>query len=321
VERTLLIPVLIRHEGPYWFVLDTGIAHSAIDREVAAEAHLELDGKERKHDITAPVQLDIGGEGFEAALDVVDLGAAEYQRAYDQPLAGVLGMDFFQKFIVMMDYDAEVVIVGNASLDFSRERSETIPLRLQSSLPYVEATMKLHGRAAVRRWFLLDTATGDAINDDGFKPVSRAAIGPDLGRAEFFRIGSFQFTGVNGTSGSSKLGGELLHRFRVTVDVPHGRLILEPGRHLRDAFLFDSSGLDIERSENGFRILRVFERAPGEEAGLAAGDMIISIDGQSTGSFTVPQVRLMFHEAGNYTLLVEHDGERRTVELRLRTLL
>ncbi len=321
VERELLVPVLIRNQGPFWFALDTGIAHTAIDREAVQKAHLELTRKDSKHSSIGPTRLDIGGNEFETSLDVLDIGAAEYQRAEDQPIAGVLGMDFFEKFIVVLDYDAEVVTLHDASLDLPRDGSRAVPITFRDSLPYVYATMKLPGHAPVRQSFLLDTSTGDAINDDAFGHLGHATIGPDLGRAEYFRIGPYRFTGVNGTSGPSKVGGELLHRFLVTIDIPHGRIFLAPSRYYGDAFLFDTSGLDLERSDNGLKVLRVFPRTPGQEAGLTAGDAILSIDGQPTSAFTVRQVRLMFHEVGRHTLLIESQGVRKIVELKLRTLL
>jgi hypothetical protein len=321
VERELLVPVLIQSRGPFWFALDTGIAHSAIDRGVVGEARLNVVNEEGKHRSTSPIRLDVGGEAFETTLDVLDIGVSEYQRGYDQPLAGVLGMDFFSKFIVILDYDAQLVTLEDPLGDNALERGEPIPLKLKDSFPYLDATIKLPGHGAVRHSFMLDTSTGDAINDDVFAHLRQAKIGPDLGRAEYFLIGPYRFTGINGTGGPPKLGGELLHCFRVTVDVPHSRLFLEPSRHFADAFLFDTSGLDLERSNDGLKILRVFPRTPGEEAHLASGDIIISIDGEPTSAFSVPQIRLMFHEVGSHTLLVESKGVRKTVELKLRTLL
>jgi len=265
VERQLLVPVLIRDQGPFWFVLDTAIAHTTIDRQVAQEAQLDFAGPRSNRTSTSPIRLDIGGQDFEASLDVADLGVAGYQRAYDQPLAGALGMDFFRRFIVVLDYDAQVVTLQDASR--ARDLKDTVQVVMENSLPYVEATMKIHRQVPVRQRFLLDTSSGDAINDDAFSHPGRAAIGPDLGRAESLCIGSYRFTGVNGTSGTPKLGGELLYRFLVTIDIAHGRLTLTPSRHFSDAFLFDTSGLDLERSEDGLRILRVFPRTPGQEAG------------------------------------------------------
>jgi hypothetical protein len=163
-------------------------------------------------------------------------------------------MDFFQKFIATLDYDAAVVSLRSASAIVPRRGpSVVLPIILRDSLPYVEATMKLRGHTPVRQFFLLDTSTGDAINDDGFGLLGGAATGPDLGRAEYFQIQSYRFKGVNGTSGPSKLGGELLRRFLLTIEVPHRRLFLMPSRHFGDAFLFDTSGLDLERSEKGLR--------------------------------------------------------------------
>jgi hypothetical protein len=265
------------------------------------------------------IRLEVGGVPFDSRLDPTDL--AYFGQTQDQPIDGVLGMDFFRRFIVRLDYDAEVVSLFAPQTRVPSNSEESLPVTIKKSLPYVAALIKLPGKAVVMQTFLLDTSTGDAINDNSFAHLGGAQIGPDLGRATYLQIGPYRFSGVNGTSGSSKLGGELLHRFQLTLDIPHQRLVLTPNRHYSDAFLFDTSGLDIERSELGLKITRVFDRAPGKEAGLRPGDEILSIDGQSVKHFTVAQVRLMFHEVGKHRLLIESGGTQRTIELKLRFLL
>lgn len=78
--------------------------------------------------------------------------------------------------------------------------------------------------------------------------------------------------------------------------------------------MFDTSGLDLERTEKGLKTLHVFPRTAGEEAGLDPGDTILSSDGQLVNAFTVPQVRLVFHEPGDHILLVRSNGVDKTVE-------
>lgn len=316
-ERILLVPVIVQGHGPYWFVLDTASPASAIDRRTAADAGVVFS------DGTPPIsqnqiRLDVGGVPFDSRLEPVDL--TYFGKTQDQPIDGVLGMDFFRRFIVRLDYDAEVVSLLDPRTRVISD-SESLPVTIKNSLPYINAVIKLPGKAAAMQTFLLDTSTGDAINDNSFAHLGRLQIGPDLGRATYLKIGPYRFSGVNGTSGSSKLGGELLHRFHLTLDIPHQRVVLTPNRHYRDAFLFDTSGFDIERSESGLKITRVFDRTPGKEAGLRPGDEILNVDGQSVNNFTVAQVRLMFREVGEHRLLIESDGTQRTIKLELRPLL
>jgi hypothetical protein len=90
VERELLVPVLIQNQGPFWFALDTSIVRSAIDREIVVKAHLNVT-------TNAAIRLDVGGETFETRLDVTDLQASEYERAYTTSLwAGSWEWIFFR---------------------------------------------------------------------------------------------------------------------------------------------------------------------------------------------------------------------------------
>ena len=108
----MLIPVRIEGQYPLWFALDTGIAHTAIDRNVAAKLGLKPSSGD-SHPASTPVRVDLGAETFDTRLEILEMGAAEYQRACDQPLDGLLGMDFFENFIVTLDYDAAVVSLRN----------------------------------------------------------------------------------------------------------------------------------------------------------------------------------------------------------------
>lgn len=316
-ERMLLVPVRVQNTGPYWFIVDTASPTSAINRSTAKSAGLHLSSDARGL-LPESTNLEVGGATLSVRPQVIDLST--FSNAEDLPIGGVLGMDLFRKYAVRLDYDAEVLTFEETSGPCPRS-ADCIPLSLKSSLPYVAATIKLRGQKTIRRDFLIDTASGDAINDDGFARAGPVRIGPDLGRAEFLLIGRYILRGVNGTSGTSTLGGELLHRFHVTIDLPHSRMILAPNRHYGDRFLFDASGMDIERSTFGLTIVRVFDRTPAKEVGLVSGDEILSIDGQPAKNFAVDQVRVMFHEPGDHDLLIHSHGMQREIELKLRTLL
>lgn len=63
---------------------------------------------------------------------------------------------------------------------------------------------------------------------------------------------------VNGVTGADPmiLGGELFHRFTAFSIKAGYKMILEPNRHFRDAFIFDTFGveLNLEPQLNGFKV-------------------------------------------------------------------
>ncbi len=188
----------------------------------------------------------------------------------------------------------------------SEGRGEAIPIRIEKNQPYLRAKLKMPGAKAVMRDYLLDTGSGGAISDELF---------PGLGRADYFILGTFRFDGANGIGGGRRIGGELLKRFNLLADFSRNRVFLEPNRHFRDALLFDTSGLELDRD---LKVVRVEPHTPGADAGLAIGDVITAIDGSRALGLT--RVRLMFHQVRTHTLTVQRGEKELTVTLQLRRL-
>jgi Aspartyl protease len=121
VNRYLfVVAVSINRSGPYNFLLDTGTQTTAVDRSLAGELHLNLEG--------APV---VEGIGFQATassarLDLLAAGphAVANQKVvvYDfpspadggLPVRGVLGEDFLEHFDMLIDNSHSLVCLDDS---------------------------------------------------------------------------------------------------------------------------------------------------------------------------------------------------------------
>ena len=305
-ENMLFVQVRVDGGAPKTFLVDTAVPRTF------AGTHLGL-----KADVEA--ELDIGGRRVRVPkIGVMDLGF--FAVTEDLPLDGILGMDVFQQFAVEMDFDSALVRLHDAA-DYRYDGGgEVVSVTIEKSKPFLRARLKMRGKPERIRTYLLDTGSGGSLSDELFKPDGEP-IGPDLGRAEYVKIGSFRFDGANGTTGGMRIGGELLKRFNLIADFSRSRIILEPSRHFRDALLFDTSGLELENDAAGLKIAQVYKRTPAADAGLAPGDLITAIDNQPTRTLGLTRVRLMFHQVRTHRLTVLRGGKEMTVTLALRKLL
>jgi C-terminal processing protease CtpA/Prc len=101
-------------------------------------------------------------------------------------------------------------------------------------------------------------------------------------------------------------------------------MILEPNQHLKDAFLFDASGVTLRLvPESGdFSVHSVMQGSPASEAGLHEGDLIQSIDGLSSEHYTLPQVGSIFRRVGaKHHLTVRRGNQQLKFDITLRKLL
>jgi C-terminal processing protease CtpA/Prc len=86
------------------------------------------------------------------------------------------------------------------------------------------------------------------------------------------------------TDGSfGNIGGDVLQRFRVTFDYRRKQLRLVPGPSFARPFEADMTGMILTIRPDGDHPVEVVKVAPGSpaaEAGVAAGDILVSVDGK-----------------------------------------
>ena len=156
-----------------------------------------------------------------------------------------------------------------------------------------------------------------------------------VGRANDLTLGSVRVAGpvvavIHAKGGvfsdpdlAGNIGGEILRRFTVTLDVPDGALYLRPNDGFAAPFPFNRAGLTIVSAAGNVTIHQVIAGSPAAEAGLAAGDIVSKIDGKSAGGLTSDQIRaLWLQPAGTAVGLVVERGETtRSFALVLRDLM
>jgi C-terminal processing protease CtpA/Prc len=93
----------------------------------------------------------------------------------------------------------------------------------------------------------------------------------------------------------------------MTLDVPHGRLLLEPNEHFDRPDVQDASGLVLQAEGpdlRTYRVRHVLAHTPSAESGLRDGDELVEIDGTSVRALTLSDVRARLKRAGRPVRLV-----------------
>jgi hypothetical protein len=352
-ENLVYLPVSVNGSRPLWFVLDSGASASVIDRAQAKALGIKSEGAAKgkgagagTYDYTFAKNISYalpGVAGYTAASSfVIDLSGVPFDSGVE--VSGLLGSDFFTRYVVEIDYDAQMLRLYEPQTYVYQGGGQGLPLTIKGKKPYVSARMKPYGLDEVEREFLLDTGSADAINDDTLAqstaPKMEVTGGYGLGqqfkiflmRVERLRLGDYALADVNGDAaagattggvGTTKLGAEVLHRFTVTFDYSRQRLYLEPNRHYKDEFVFDASGaaLSLAPDHKSFIVAGVFKGGAAADAGLREGDLITAIDGRPAENLILGNVRRMFHGGQAYRLSVRRGGKQMQVNLKLRKLL
>lgn len=264
---------------------------------------------------------------------------------------GMIGYEFLARFITRFDYGThELTFIDKKHFDPS-DAGTPVPFRLYHQFPEV-----LGSYDGVPGRFGIDTGARTVLSltrpfsernhlREREKNGAEALTGWGVGGPEYayvFRGKNLQLGDVTvksflaelsldkGGAGGveafpNNVGSGLLKRFVVTLDYEHRLMYLKPiAGKVDDLDTFDRSGMWLNVADKGFSIVSVSDGSPAAKAGLAAGDIIETVDGKAISSIHLYDLRRRLRNEPPGTkvvLTVERNGNPRTVTLVLRDLI
>ena len=241
------------------------------------------------------------------------------------PIHGLIGYDLFERFVVTIDFQHRLLLIQLPKyFKFRRSNGTKIPLEIISKKPYIDEIFisELGKKEKVK--LLLDTGAGHAMMLNSFAtniPVPDTTISVqlgmglsgkisgELGRVDKVKIGSYDLEEVvtsfpDSASFGGKIdstldrqgniGGELLRRFRVTINYPEKYLALKPTRRaMKEPFEHDMSGMDLRAKGKDYReyyVDRVMPDSPASRAGLVEGDRLMFINNAAAKTLNMTEI-------------------------------
>lgn len=352
--RQLLVWASIDGHSPMPFILDTG-GHAILTSQAARSLGLRgrgagVSGGSGAGTISLQYAPVAGVRIGEAEISrqtflVIPYPYSFYERGEKQPLAGILGLEIFERFATRIDYGRKRVTLTPLSRYAHAGGGRALPIRFQEDMPLGEATADGHDGL-----FGIDTGNagslilfGSFLQSSGLLhayPNGNRAEGRGTGGGNsgwivklhrfavsgktFDSIPTFMTQMKSGAFSSwteaGNFGYEILSRFVPTFDYARGTLYLDdspfatgPPRN-RAGFAADKDDPD------GFSVLRVNPGSPAAVAGIALGDRIVAIDGKPAKRFSYGDLYDLVTAGSVKTLRlsVMHGNQRRDVVLVLR---
>lgn len=243
---------------PGWWVVDSGASVCVVDAALAERRALERGGsgsvsgagagRVAADTIRGPVQVEVGGQATECERTIsVDLaGLTEPLRLR---IDGILGFDFFRRHVVEIDYAQRRLRLHDPQSYRYAGTGQRVPLQFRGRHPYVVARITVGDGPPVERTLLVDTGSGDAVDDSLLlrtpRPTRTVTGGVGLGSTyqltsgllDAVELGGFRIVEVPSVAaGVALVGGAVLRRFTVILDYGRQEMILEPNRHFADPF-------------------------------------------------------------------------------------
>jgi len=264
---------------------------------------------------------------------------------------GMIGYEFIARFITRFDYGKhELTFIDKEHFD-PRDAGAPVPFRFYHQFPEV-----LGSYDGIPSRFGIDTGARNVLSltspfaqrnhiiereKNGAKALTGWGVGgPSYGyvfRGKDLRLGDVtvkspltEFNLDKGGVGATEafpnnIGGGLLKRFVVTFDYDHQLMYLKPiAGKVDDLDTFDRSGMWLNVADKGFGIVNVGDGTPAAKAGIAAGDIVVAVDGKAASSLHLYDLRRRLRNdppGTQVALTVERQGKPRKVTLVLRDLI
>lgn len=242
----MMVQVRINGSEPTWFVVDSGAPHTIFDPTFAQALGLKVEsappttgtgtGKVTKS-VTGPATMTLNDVKVDLAEPwVIDLSNVPISKE----AKGLVGAELFEKFVVKIDpLESAFTVFDPASFHYTGDGA-SLPLIVEGGKFFLEANLEVPVGKTTTHKLRIDTGAESSVNDEIVKQSAElrsSILGGGLGESfksysgvfTSVKIGPYVLNHVWGPGGSPPLiGMELLRRFIITFDAPHGRMYLEP---------------------------------------------------------------------------------------------
>lgn len=264
-------------------ILDTGAAQTFVSGKVADELRLAHKGTASvngngegvgRFPLAKNVRLGVGDATL-LEKTIVIYNYEDLEKHEGRAIDGTLGVNFFHKYVVEIDYAAKRLLVYDPATFSYYGTGTAVPLRILNSGTLALFDAKIVGAAgqpAIDAHLAVDSGTYSALRL--FRQFAEKHALPGEGRNQFASFGfgaggefrqvtgqidsvevsglkivnpvadfSTNTKGVTATANyDGTIGGAILRRFTVVVDYPRKQMILDPNANFAAPFETDKSG-------------------------------------------------------------------------------
>jgi predicted aspartyl protease len=222
VKNLMVIPLKINGNGPYNFVLDTGVGLFLITDpkliDTIKMANLRSiritgfgEGNELSAFVSPSIKVQVGSavaQSIPAAIlknDVFELSGYA-----GMPIHGLIGYEFFSSFIVKISYSMSAVTIYRSEKPYILRKGARIPITIEEKKPYLVTEIKMSNGEKIKAKLIIDTGAGHPVSLESY--MGKPFDVPEVNIAANLGVGlTGAITGYIGRIPSIKLGKYTLH--------------------------------------------------------------------------------------------------------------
>jgi Aspartyl protease/PDZ domain len=357
-DGKLLVDARINGKGPFPFVLDTG-GHAILSPTTAQILGLKTGGAGESHgagagttqiSYTRVSSIELGKASItNQSFMVMPMSPLMIDQGDKPPIAGILGLEIFERFAVTIDFDHAQLILQSFDTANPPVGATALPIYFTDDMPLVYASLD-----DKRGIFGIDTgnsgplmlfpqwadANGLARYYSAGLPIPNGGVGGMfMTHAAYIHSlhlasltvpgeqpGLLTPKGVGATSNPSEagnLGMSVWRNFRVTLNYRTSRLYLTPRAHYTPPYATSSGGFSaVKPAPDFFMVVQVVPDSAAAKNGLKKGDRIVAVDNVAAKNLaSLYLVEYMAHaKPGTHVKLALSDGRHFDITLTTDTM-
>lgn len=305
--------------------------------------------------ITNNVSLELPGVlGRGHALLVLGQDYLELRNYLGTDVHGILGYELFSRFIIQIDYDKRMLTLTVPQKFKKKRKFQSIPIKIEDTKPYLTTSIVLADGTQFTAKLLVDSGashglmlepTSDPriqVPDTTISSIIGRGLGGEItgkvGRIQSLKVGTYDVKDViasfpdpnsyfdslklSATDRNGAIGGEVLSRFTVIFNFPKEEMYIKKNASFKKKFHYNLSGLTIKAKGsklNVFEVTEVRGKSVSDQAGVAAGDLIVSINGVQTSSLDLNTINGFFNNkpGKKINMVVNRKGQQLKLNFEL----
>jgi len=356
-DGDVVVDAMLNGKGPFSFILDTG-GHDILTP--AAVRRLGLAGKGAgvsggagagtlPEQYTRVERVDIGAATLrDQSFIIVPLQYNTVERGAKPPLAGILGVELFERFAVELNYRAQTLSLRPLQ-DAPPGHGVPVAISFTDDQPIFNAkingiagdngldtgnsgSLVVQGRWAHSNGLAEQMRNGLVTAGFGAGGISRHwASRVDLEVAgETFRhiVASYAVDRKGAFSSRTEagnIGNEIYENFTLSFDYRRGTVWFDRVyRRPEQRYVYPRAGMSVyKQSPGAFTVATVLPNGPAAEVGLEPGDLISAVNGMPATTLSGWDLkRIVRGLPGTHVRLdLTHAGQMRSTTITLRELL
>lgn len=367
INNLIVVKVVINDTNELNFILDTGVKVTLLTDNTITNFDLSkcravnIIGAGAMNFVEAfvvnQIHFELPGITSERlSLVVLKEDYLHLQNHLGMEIHGILGYDFFNQFVVKVDYVRKMITVYDPDTFKPKKSYTSGDIMIDHGRPYIQANIVQHNKSHVKAKLLIDTGASHAImlETDSDSTISvpeknvETIVGWGLGgelQGKLGRIDSLHIYGFNFSdvlcmftsdfgmnildkipNRKGSIGGDILNRFSVIFDYQNNKVYFHRNSNFKKEFTSNMSGIDLIASGTNFKLFKVIHiipDSPADQAGVKIDDIILSINGQMINEMTIQEVNGFFRsrEKSKIKLIILRDQSIISTGFRLKKLI